>query len=43
MLTLDSKDDINAIEYGQELTGEYLETYNTTMAQTKLLMQDTTI
>ena len=39
VLTLDSKDDINAIEYGQELTGEYLETYNTTMAQTKLIVQ----
>ena len=39
ILTLDNKDDINAIEYGQELTGEYLETYNTTMAQTKLIVQ----
>lgn len=37
--TLDDSDSINAIEYGHELTGEYLKTYNAAMAQAKLGME----
>jgi len=37
--TLDNCDIINAIEYGMELTGEYLNTYNDAMAQAKIGME----
>ena len=39
ILTLDNKEDILAVEYGQELTGKYLEAYNIAMDQTKLIVQ----
>ena len=39
ILTLDDKESINNIEYGQKLTGKYLEAYNTAMDQTKLIVQ----
>ena len=37
--TLDDCDIINAIEYGVELTGEYLNTYNAAMLQAKTGME----
>ena len=37
--SLESIDDVNDVTYGQELTGEYLETYNTSMAQAQLVLE----
>lgn len=37
--TLTSAEDIESVVYGQELTGEYLETFNTLMAQATAQMQ----
>lgn len=37
--TLDDPDVINTIEYGYELSGEYLDTYNAAMAQAKVGME----
>lgn len=37
--TLNDLDDINSVEYGTELTGEYLNTYNSAMAQAELSME----
>lgn len=37
--TLDDPDAINAIEYGYELTDEYLDTYNAAMTQAKIGMK----
>lgn len=36
--TLDDKNTVSAITYGDELTGEYLETYNLMMAQAKKIV-----
>lgn len=36
--TLNTKEDIEAVEYGQELTGKYLETYNTVMEQATFII-----
>ena len=37
--SLESIDDVNDVTYGQELTGEYLETYNASMAQAQLVLE----
>ncbi len=37
--TLETEEDIETITYGQELTGEYLETYNASMAQAQLVLE----
>lgn len=37
--TLETTDEVNAIEYGQELTGEYLDTYNASMTQAHLVLE----
>lgn len=37
--TLETSEEVNAIEYGQELTGTYLDTYNNSMMQAKLLLE----
>ena len=37
--SLESKDEVNVVEYGDELTGDYLATYNEAMAQAKLGME----
>ncbi len=37
--TLDDADTITSIEYGHELTGKYLDTYNAAMAQAKIGME----
>ncbi len=37
--TLETKEEVEEIEYGQDLTGEYLDTYNTSMEQAKLLLK----
>lgn len=37
--TLDDSDIVNSIEYGFELFGEYLETYNTAMSQAKISLE----
>lgn len=37
--TLETKEEITAISYGNELTGKYLETYNMIMEQSKLVIQ----
>lgn len=36
---LETMEEVNAIEYGQELAGEYLETYNASMAQSQLVLE----
>lgn len=36
--SLETKDEVNAITYGQELTGEYLETYNASMEQAQVVL-----
>ena len=36
--SLDNEGDVNAVEYGQELTGEYLDTYNSSMAQAQVVL-----
>lgn len=38
--TLTTEEEVNAVEYGQELTGTYLEEYNTLMAQAKTQMEN---
>lgn len=38
--TLTTQEEINAVTYGQELTGEYLESYNTLMAQAKVQLDN---
>lgn len=37
--TLDNEDDVNAVTYGQELTGEYLNNYNEMMASANTQIQ----
>lgn len=37
--TLETKEEVNAVLYGDELTGEYLDTYNMIMEQSKLVVQ----
>ena len=37
--SLETEDEVNAITYGQELTGEYLETYNASMAQAQVVLE----
>lgn len=37
--SLESIEDIKAVVYGQELTGEYLDTYNDSMAQAQLVLE----
>lgn len=37
--TLETKEEVNAVLYGDELTGEYLDTYNMIMAQSQLVVQ----
>lgn len=37
--TLEIKEEVNAVLYGDELTGEYLDTYNMIMAQSQLVVQ----
>ena len=37
---LASQEEIEAVTYGQELTGEYLEAYNTLMAQAKVQLDN---
>lgn len=37
--SLETTEEVNAIEYGQELTGEYLQTYNESMAQAQLVLE----
>lgn len=37
--TLNDSNTINAIEYGIELTGNYLDTYNAAIAQAKIGME----
>lgn len=37
--TLETKEEVNAVLYGNELTGEYLDTYNMIMAQSQLVVQ----
>lgn len=37
--SLDNIDDVKAVVYGQELTGEYLDTYNDSMAQAQLVLE----
>lgn len=37
--TLETKEEVNAVLYGNDLTGEYLDTYNMIMAQSKLVVQ----
>lgn len=37
VLTLTTEEEVNAVEYGQELTGEYLDTYNEIMAQASMI------
>lgn len=37
--SLESRSDIMSVEYGQELTGEFLETYNESMAQSQLVLE----
>ena len=39
VMTLSAKEDIINVEYGQELTGEFLENYNTIVAQAKEQME----
>ena len=36
--SLETEDEVNAITYGQELTGEYLETYNASMEQAQVVL-----
>ena len=38
--TLTTQEEIEAVTYGQELTGEYLESYNTLMAQAKVQLDN---
>lgn len=38
--TITSQEEIEAVTYGQELTGEYLEAYNTLMAQAKVQLDN---
>ena len=37
VLTLTTEEEVNAVEYGQELTGTYLDTYNKIMAQASMI------
>ena len=37
--TLETKEEVEEIEYGQDLTGEYLDVYNTSIEQAKLLLK----
>lgn len=37
--SLETKEEVEAVEYGQELTGEYLQTYNESMAQAQLVLE----
>jgi hypothetical protein len=37
--SLETKDEVDAVEYGQELTGEYLQTYNESMVQAQLVLE----
>ena len=37
--TIEDKDTVTALNYGDELTGKYLETYNTIMAQAAVIIQ----
>lgn len=37
--SLESIDDVNAVVYGQELTDEYIDTYNASMTQAKLVLE----
>jgi hypothetical protein len=37
--SLETTDEVEAVEYGQELTGEYLQTYNESMAQAQLVLE----
>ena len=37
--TIEDKDSVSALEYGVELTGQYLETYNTIMKQAAVIIQ----
>lgn len=36
---LETVEKVNAVEYGQELNGEYLETYNASMAQSQMVLE----
>ena len=37
VLTLTTEDEVNTVQYGQELTGTYLDTYNKIMAQASMI------
>lgn len=37
--SLETKEEVEVVEYGQELTGEYLQTYNKSMAQAQLVLE----
>ena len=37
--SLKTADEVNAVVYGQELTGEYLEIYNASMAQSQMVLE----
>ena len=37
--SLETIEDVNKVEYGQELTGEFLNTYNESMAQAQLVLE----
>ena len=37
--SLETKEEVEVVEYGQELTGEYLQTYNESMAQAQLVLE----
>ena len=37
--SLETREEVNAVEYGQELTGEYLQTYEQSMAQAQLVLE----
>lgn len=37
--TLETAEEVNAVEYGQELNGEYLNTYNSSMAQSQIVLE----
>ena len=37
--TLEDKETVNAVTFGQELTGDYLNTYNSSMQQAQLLLE----
>lgn len=37
--SLETSEEVNGVEYGQELTGEFLQTYNESMAQAQLVLE----